>query len=255
MNLDIVLYTEGPEFKGDAVEIGPLGGSETAFISLSRGLVASGHRVSAYCRCPRPGVYSGVMFADISDFERVARLRSSRRPVHLLAVGFRCSTVRRRRGSSHSGTTIRSATSIATRIRARRCRTSPDTYRLSDFHRDTFAAVTEVPTSTIRKTFNGIDLALIEPIRQAAGKRHRMMYISRPERGLMQALDIYEQLGDPTLEFVAATYPYTGTQRDQEIERECSARVAELPRCRSPDRDRPVHQDRSCTAGWPTASS
>ena len=55
------------------------------------------------------------------------------------------------------------------------------TYCLSDFHRDTFAAVTEVPTSTIRKTFNGIDLALIEPIRQAAGKRHRMMYISRPE--------------------------------------------------------------------------
>ena len=69
---------------------------------------------------------------------------------------------------------------------------------------------------------------MIEPIRQAAGKRHRMMYVSRPERGLMQALDIYERLGDPTLEFVAATYPYTGTQRDQEIERECSARIAAL---------------------------
>src|SRR6476469_8650047 len=55
MTYDIVLYTEGPEFNGDALETGPLGGSETAFISLGRALVDAGHRVTAYCRCPRPG--------------------------------------------------------------------------------------------------------------------------------------------------------------------------------------------------------
>ena len=157
MNLDIVLYTEGPEFNGDSLETGPLGGSETAFISLSRALVASGHRVSAYCRCPRPGVYSGVTFADISGFERwrgcgphADLFICSRwfpvlyRPAPARVIAF----------WNHDpfGYEYRDALRPA----------MPNisyTYCLSDFHRDTFAAVTEVPTSTIRKTFNGVDLA------------------------------------------------------------------------------------------------
>ena len=228
MTYDIVLYTEGPEFNGDALETGPLGGSETAFISLGRALVDAGHRVTAYCRCPRPGVYSGVAFADIPDFES---WRGRGPDVDLFVcsrwfpVLYRPSPARVTAFWNHDpfGVDYREALRPAI----------PNisyTYCLSDFHRDTFAAVAQVPPSAIHKTFNGVDLGLIEPIRQTAVERHRMMYTSRPERGLMRALDIYERLDDPTLEFLAATYPYVGTQRDQEIERECAARIAALRR-------------------------
>jgi hypothetical protein len=50
MSADIVMIDDGVAFDGRSAESGPLGGAETAFIGLARGLAARGHRVRAYAR-------------------------------------------------------------------------------------------------------------------------------------------------------------------------------------------------------------
>ncbi len=59
--MKVVLYTEGLPFTGDTLEQQALGGSETAFISVARELARKGHDVHAYCMCPKPGVFDGVV--------------------------------------------------------------------------------------------------------------------------------------------------------------------------------------------------
>src|ERR1700735_2450132 len=50
MSADIVMIDDGVTFDGRSAESGPLGGAETAFIGLARGLATRGHRVRAYAR-------------------------------------------------------------------------------------------------------------------------------------------------------------------------------------------------------------
>ena len=50
MSADIVLVDDGVVFDGRSAEAGPLGGAETAFIGLARGLAGRGHQVRAYAR-------------------------------------------------------------------------------------------------------------------------------------------------------------------------------------------------------------
>jgi glycosyltransferase involved in cell wall biosynthesis len=49
---DIVMTDDGISFGFDALEAGPLGGAETAFISLARAFAARGHRVFVRNHCP-----------------------------------------------------------------------------------------------------------------------------------------------------------------------------------------------------------
>ena len=225
MSLDFVLYTAGPELAGDALETGPLGGSETAFIELGRQLATLGHRVTAYCRCPRPGVYSGVEFRDARELE-VWRC-GGRTDVFICSRWF--SVLSRPVPARVTVLWNHDAFGPDSRrpLRAALANVSYS-YCLSDFHRRQFAAVTGLPLEAIRKTCNGVDLDLIEPIRKAAVERHKIMFTSRPERGLLRALEVYERLGDRELEMLTASYPYAGSERDRALERACEARVAAL---------------------------
>lgn len=52
-------------FTGDSIKEKPIGGSETALIQTAKGL-AKDYNVSVFCNCPRPEVYDGVLYVDIS---------------------------------------------------------------------------------------------------------------------------------------------------------------------------------------------
>ena len=56
----IVMADDGIAFDGHSLSQRPLGGAETAFVSLAEALAARGHDVAVRNMCPRPGVVNGV---------------------------------------------------------------------------------------------------------------------------------------------------------------------------------------------------
>ena len=56
----IVMADDGIAFDGDTLSRGPLGGAETAFVSMAEALAARGHDVTIYNRCGAPMTRHGV---------------------------------------------------------------------------------------------------------------------------------------------------------------------------------------------------
>ena len=63
----IVLVDDGIRFDGDSLDAGPLGGVETAVISITRVLAARGHEVLIRNNCAEPMVRDGVDWAPLSN--------------------------------------------------------------------------------------------------------------------------------------------------------------------------------------------
>ena len=61
----IVMADDGISFDGDSLTRGPLGGAETAFISLAEALAARGHRVEVFNKCSGPMNRNGVSWCPI----------------------------------------------------------------------------------------------------------------------------------------------------------------------------------------------
>lgn len=67
-------------------------------------------------------------------------------------------------------------------------------YVLSPFQRRQYAEVYGVPESVLVTTRNGVDLPAFAPLRGLARDPHKLVYGSRPERGLDAALQVMERL-------------------------------------------------------------
>ena len=63
----IVMCDDGIRFDGASLGAGPLGGAETAFISLAEALAARGHDVRVHNNCARPMTANGVAWAPLGD--------------------------------------------------------------------------------------------------------------------------------------------------------------------------------------------
>jgi glycosyltransferase involved in cell wall biosynthesis len=63
---DIVMADDGISFDGESLGRGPLGGAETAFLSLARAFAARGHRVRVRNRCTTSLARDGVEWAPLS---------------------------------------------------------------------------------------------------------------------------------------------------------------------------------------------
>ncbi|PIW30316.1 MAG: hypothetical protein COW30_02660 [Rhodospirillales bacterium CG15_BIG_FIL_POST_REV_8_21_14_020_66_15] len=63
----IVLADDGIEFDGRTPEERPLGGAESALVSLMEALAARGHDVSVHNNCPGPVTHKGVRWAPLGD--------------------------------------------------------------------------------------------------------------------------------------------------------------------------------------------
>ena len=64
---DIVMTDDGIEFDGASLDQGPLGGAETAFVSMALALSARGHRVRVWNRCAAPMESDGVAWAPLPE--------------------------------------------------------------------------------------------------------------------------------------------------------------------------------------------
>lgn len=203
--MKIVLYTYGLPFTGDSIHTGPLGGAESACIYLAQSLAKLGHEVIVFCICPSPGNYDGVIYKNMVEFDfwlqkghcdlficsRYYQIYSKPIPSKLKVLWL------------HDHILEANATEI------KRVLANIDfIYCLSNYHAKYTAQFFTDGQEKIKITSNGVDLSFVQSVTKAAPKQHKMMYTSRPERGLKEALFIYEKIGDKTLAFLACSYPY-----------------------------------------------
>lgn len=177
--MKMLFVTSGIEFDGATMYERGLGGSETALCYMALSMAELGHDVAVWCRCPRPGTYSDVVYNDLEA------LGDDDVP-----------------GDYDVAFVYRYAP-IALKIKASRkilvCHDMPvpdivgwiqeyiwafhEIFFLSEYHRAEYCK--EVPGIGRRAwvTANGIDLALTES-RLTLEKENYVIWGSRPERGL-----------------------------------------------------------------------
>ncbi len=102
-------------------------------------------------------------------------------------------------------------------------------YCLSRYHAALIGHALPEARERIRLTSNGIEPGLVAESIQGAVKKHRIMFTSRAERGLRgTALDAYEALADPSLEFLYCSYRPLHDPRVEALEKRCRDRMQSL---------------------------
>ncbi len=191
---DIVLYTGTPWLGVDVNPTaldGALGGSETALIMMARGLQQRGYRVQCFCNTKTRRVYDDdVEYIPVEEFfvyaaQHVIPMLIASRFAHPFGRGVRAKRkmlwFHETRGCAQQEPLGRTAEEI-------------DGYLgLSAYQIDTIATLHGLPRDKFFKTRNGFMPELFAATDQPR-EPHSLIYISRPERGLREALQAFQQI-------------------------------------------------------------
>lgn len=215
--LDIAFFCQGMSFDGRPIADKSLGGSESAAWFMSRELARLGNRVTLYCVCDKPGTYDNVEYRDVQTLYATAPRQQFdlfivSRAYQALGLPLRASL---RWLWCHDVPTEPSAEFIAffgafsdqvmpvsayqaALIRALK----PPAHRQQDWN--------ERLDQILWPTRNGVDLSLLRHHAQGITRNpKRMIYASRPERGLdFLLMEVWPKLRaiDPALELVVCGY-------------------------------------------------
>jgi glycosyltransferase involved in cell wall biosynthesis len=206
-------YTEGPAFEGDALEKRALGGSETAFIEMTRAFARRGYEVIAICNCGSVTSHKGVSYFPVNKSLPV--LARTKFDVFVVSrfFGFFNLPINARLKVLWNHDTLANPGAL---------RTVQDEidlcFVLSQFHRDNY--LTRIPQLDDRTvvTRNGINLGLIdEALEGTVRDPNKLIYASRPERGLKILLEnIWPRLKElrPQLKLYLCGYSLNRNQVD-----------------------------------------
>ncbi|MEK7297896.1 MAG: tetratricopeptide repeat protein, partial [Planctomycetota bacterium] len=212
---DVVFYTGGTTaFNGRTLEEKGLGGSESALIYVARALAANGMKVRVFCNCDKPGEYDGICYGDLVDFHLYRQLNSfpiiiSSRSLRPFKIALQAQT---RILWIHDDINVKYLEGEA-----------PNTlpidriFAVSRWQRNEWARYFHVKQDRFFLTRNGVDLAMFKP--GVKRERHRLVYISRPERGLDVLLKLFPMIRNrvPSAELHLYTYYSPGEKSTDEI--------------------------------------
>lgn len=198
--LKYIMITEGLPMNGDSLKHGSMGGSETAFIQLAKEIASHGNTVDVYCKCDKPGVYDGVIYRDIADVEAARRFDE-------------CDVLIVSRFAQYLGKPWNSKVNVlwthdilteqGKGILMASAWNIDWIYCLSDYHKQQYVEVVPELSAHIKLFANAIDWDIVN---ETNNRQHKIMFTSRPERGLFNALKIYHSIGDKSLEFLVCNY-------------------------------------------------
>jgi glycosyltransferase involved in cell wall biosynthesis len=213
--LDLVIYTEGLPFDGRTPFEKSLGGSESAVVFIARELVRRGHRVRVFCPCPRPAEYDGVAYRDFTDFP--AFVESGSCDVFICCRHLRglAAPVNSKANVMWNHDVIpKSAAGALMSLMFKVDRLLV----LSEFHKGAFQRHLSVPEDRYVITRNGVDLTLIDEASSGAERDpNRLIYTSRPERGLDILLTIWPELKRRRPEVTLAIAHYENPGADAQM--------------------------------------
>jgi len=212
----IGFYTDGLPFDGDALEKGPLGGSETAFIEMTRAFARLGHEVFALNNCSKIGLHHGVQYY---PFRRSLSFLAHK-IFDIIVVsryyGFFYLPVKSDLKVLWNHDTLENAKGL------RSVHDEIDLFLvLSKFHQTNY--LTRLPQLDDRTvvTRNGLNFKLINDSAKGALKDPcKILYASRPERGLKLLLeDIWPRLSrsKPDLRLYICGYSVDDSLLDPEL--------------------------------------
>lgn len=222
--LSIVIATLGLEFTGNTLEKEALGGSETAVIYTAKEFAKMGHDVRVYCNCPEEGIFDGVLYKNIAPWDTHWRFIDC--DIFIVSRFFDLG-----RAKINSKLNILWNHDICS---------SPEglmsaiwnydyMYCLSEYHKQNYLEKIPEAKDFIKLNSNGVDFILADKaVAGTTEKKHKIMFTSRPERGLMDAIGFYEAYGDKDLEFLVCNYKTFDTQEVAQIEKECFAKLQDL---------------------------
>lgn len=219
----IVMYVSGIPFNGNTIKTGSLGGSESAAYYVAKELAHRGNRVVVFTESREEGVFDGVTYSHVGDKTEACPLGqnfdfyAANTPHDVLIIQRHPGGFYRRFASkvnilwAHDIGVIRNrGVAQSTLARVDRVLT------VSQFHKDQLVKAWDLPESLITPIHNGVDYSLFEgddpgliPSAITGHHEKRLLWCSRPERGLNYALDAMEKLGPEAHLFVCG-YEYAG---------------------------------------------
>jgi len=211
---DIVFYTGGHPFHGRTMEERGLGGSESALIYMVRALAANGTRVRVFCNCDRPGDYDGVRYDNLVDFYIYRKLS----PLPVLVSSRSMRPFKIALQAQVRILWIHDAVNVPflegedpTHIPVDRI------FAISHWQKDEWSRHFGIPIERFFLTRNGVDLTMFKPGEKR--DRHRLIYVSRPDRGLSVLLELFPHIRKrvPGAELHIYTYQLPGDRLDDII--------------------------------------
>jgi glycosyltransferase involved in cell wall biosynthesis/2-polyprenyl-3-methyl-5-hydroxy-6-metoxy-1,4-benzoquinol methylase len=204
-DLDIYILCPGMPFQGDTLDKKSLGGSETAALCMARELAKLGHHVAMFNNNERPGVYDGVQYRPLHEWDACARA-----DLFDVAIVQRAPMAFANRLSSRLNYLWVHDLALMSQKQA----TNGSMWNVnkiitvSDFHTKQYQQVYGLPDDAFLTSRNGIDLERFE-LGNPKRNRKKIIYGARPERGLDVMLDdIMPKLlqRDPEIELYICTY-------------------------------------------------
>ena len=170
----------------------------------------SHNRVRVFCNCPRPGEYDGVEYLDLADFPKFVESGECDVFIASRFLDGLAAPVRSRVNVlwNHDVLVEEAAgmiNSLMYKIDALFC--------ISEFQREQYRQMLDIPAERFVLTRNGVDLDLIEECTKGVGREpERLIYTSRPERGLRVLLEMWPRLKArrPGLKLGVAWYENAG---------------------------------------------
>lgn len=211
---DVVFYTGGPPFHGKTLEKTGLGGSESALIYVARALAEHGKRVRVFCNCDCPGTYNGVRYDELVDFHIYRKQRQfpafiSSRSMRPFKIALQA---RLRILWIHDDINVAF-------LKDDNPRDLPidRIFTISQWQREEWARHFGIPHEKFYLTRNGVDLTVFKP--GDGRERHRLIYVSRPNRGLEVLLELFPDIRQrvPDAELHLYTYFVPGDEMDGAI--------------------------------------
>lgn len=197
MNLDVVIASPGLPHHGGTLKERSLGGSETAAIHVARCLAARGHTVTVFSQGGDGNVHDGVAYLPIEQF--LPYINAT--PTDVCVVSRAIDSLRVRFNSKitcvwlHDLGLKRNTQMLCGSVWA-----VDAVYVLSEFHRKQVRETLGLPDPCFVTTRNGVDLSAFNGLEATPRDPWKLVYGSRPERGLENALaimDILRKRGRP----------------------------------------------------------
>ncbi len=242
-----VMHTAGIPFNGDTIKTKSLGGSETAAYYMAKELAALGHRVTHFTNSQEAGTFDGVKYEWVGDLSNDAPLGdrftfyAENTPHDVLIIQRDPRAFARKYASKLNYWWVHDIAQVRNKGAAVGQLWNVDRILcVSEFHKAQLCKAWDIDPGIVTAITNGVDLALFTAapnkkmeavLSKAAGKSHRLVYSSRPERGLANLVDeggIMEKLaGEPYHLFVCG---YDNTTPDmREFYEHLWARCEALP--------------------------
>ena len=213
---DFVFYTVGMKFDGNTIYEKGLGGSESALFYIARELAGMGYVVKVFNKCDNPGIYEGVEYGDLTDFYIFNRF--SKIKVFIASRSFKpyFSAINAERKvlwlHDHFDMAFLDEYDFK-KIDLK----DIEFFTLSKWQTDMWAEGLNLPEDKFYITRNGFNPELFntDGIKR---NRYKLIYSSRPERGLEILLDLFPEIRKHIPEAELNVFAYVPFSEDKEME-------------------------------------